>query len=56
MKTEHTTADVLEAIAARTGRPIELTSDAAYLKVGRVTWRAPLPTPDYAANIAARWY
>lgn len=42
-RTVLTSADVLEEMAARSGRPIELTADAAYLTVGRTTWYAPLP-------------
>lgn len=42
MRTMHTTANVIEAMAYRTHLPIELTSDAAYLTVGDVTWIAPL--------------
>lgn len=55
MRPTRTTPAILEAMAARTGRAIELTRDAAYLTVGRRTWVAPLPAPDFAANIAARW-
>ena len=43
MRTLITTASLIEAMAERSGRPIELTPDAAYLTVGRTTWVAPLP-------------
>ena len=43
MKTAITTPDLLERMAYNTGRAIELTSDAAFLTVGDVTWCAPLP-------------
>jgi hypothetical protein len=43
MRTMHTTASVIERMAERSGNPIELTADAAFLTVGRTTWIAPLP-------------
>lgn len=43
MRTVHTTASLLERMAYRTGHQIEMTSDAAFLTVGNVTWVAPLP-------------
>ena len=43
MRTIHTTARLIEAMAERSGHAIELTTDAAYLTVGRTTWVAPLP-------------
>lgn len=42
MRTMHTTASVIEAMAFRTHYPIELTADAAFLTIGDVTWIAPL--------------
>lgn len=38
----YTTPELLEAMAERSGRPIELARDAAYLTVGGTTWVAPL--------------
>lgn len=37
-----TSASILERMAEKSGRPIELAADAAYLSVGRTTWYAPL--------------
>ena len=39
----HTTPDLIERMAYRTGHTIEMTADAAFLTVGSTTWVAPLP-------------
>ena len=43
MRVAHTTAKLLEQMAANHHLPIEMTEDAAYLTTGNVTWIAPLP-------------
>ena len=40
------TADVLERIAYKSGRHIELSPTAAYLTIGRTTYKADLPAAD----------
>lgn len=42
MRTVHTTAELIERLAYRSGHPIEMTADAAFLTTGDVTWVAPL--------------
>lgn len=37
------TSEVLANMAEKSGRPVEFTSDAGYLTVGRQTFRAELP-------------
>lgn len=43
MRTVHTTAALIESLAYRSGHPIEMTADAAFLQTGDVVWVAPLP-------------
>lgn len=40
------TADVLERIAYKSGRHIEVSPTAAYLTIGRTTYKADLPAVD----------
>ncbi len=42
MKTCHTTARIIEAMAFRGGHPIEIHDDTAFLQVGNIVWIAPL--------------
>lgn len=49
MRTVHTTHSLIEAMAYRTGHPIEMTADAAYLTVGQTVWVAPLTPAGGAA-------
>ena len=43
MRTVHTTPQLIERLAYRSGHQIEMTAHAAFLTVGSTTWVAPLP-------------